>query len=141
MRLPLASQYMSGSNFNFISISRYDCRFDGILGLGYDTISVNHITPPFYHMINKGLLDSPVFSFRLGSSEADGGEAIFGGIDHNAYTGKISYVPVRRKAYWEVELESVSFGDEELELENTGAAIDTGQFPFYFSVRPLINFG
>ncbi len=28
-------------------------RFDGILGLGYDTISVNHITPPFYELINQ----------------------------------------------------------------------------------------
>lgn len=101
-------------------------RFDGILGLGYDTISVNHITPPFYNMINQGLLDAPVFAFRLGSSEDDGGEAVFGGIDESAYSGSIDYVPVRRKAYWEVELEKVSFGDDELELENTGAAIDTG---------------
>lgn len=104
-------------------------RFDGILGLGYDTISVNHITPPFYSMINNGLIDSPVFSFRLGSSDQDGGEAVFGGINHNAYTGSITYVPVRRKAYWEVELEKVAFGDEEVELQNTGAAIDTGK-PF-----------
>ena len=101
-------------------------RFDGILGLAYDTISVNHIVPPFYQMINQKLIDSPVFSFRLGSSEEDGGEAIFGGIDDSAYTGKLDYVPVRRKAYWEVELEKVSLGDDELELENTGAAIDTG---------------
>ena len=101
-------------------------RFDGILGLGYDTISVNHITPPFYSMINQGLLDAPVFSFRLGSSEDDGGEAVFGGIDESAYTGKIDYVPVRRKAYWEVDLEKVAFGDDELELDRTGAAIDTG---------------
>jgi saccharopepsin len=101
-------------------------KFDGILGLGYDTISVNHITPPFYSMINNGLLDQPVFSFRLGSSEEDGGEAVFGGIDPSAYRGKITYVPVRRKAYWEVELEKVGFGNEVLELENTGAAIDTG---------------
>jgi len=101
-------------------------KFDGILGLGYDTISVNHITPPFYSMVNKGLLDAPVFSFRLGSSEDDGGEAVFGGIDSAAYTGKITYVPVRRKEYWEVELEKVVFGDDELELESTGAAIDTG---------------
>jgi saccharopepsin len=97
------------------------------LGLAYDTISVNHITPPFYNMINKGLIDSQVFSFRLGSSEEDGGEAVFGGIDEAAYKGKIHYVPVRRKAYWEVELEKIRFGDEEVELENTGAAIDTGQ--------------
>ncbi|KAJ7498884.1 aspartic peptidase A1 [Mycena latifolia] len=101
-------------------------KFDGILGLGYDTISVNRIVPPFYSMINQGLIDEPVFSFRLGSSEEDGGEAVFGGIDTDAYTGDITYVPVRRKAYWEVELEKVSFGDDELELENTGAAIDTG---------------
>jgi len=101
-------------------------KFDGILGLGYDTISVNHITPPFYSMINQGLLDEPVFSFRIGTSEDDGGEAIFGGVDASAYKGKIDYVPVRRKAYWEVELEKFSFGDDELELENTGAAIDTG---------------
>ncbi|KAG8860558.1 Vacuolar protease A [Tulasnella sp. 330] len=101
-------------------------KFDGILGLGFDTIAVNHITPPFYEMVNQGLLDKPVFTFRLGESEDDGGEAIFGGIDTSHYTGKITYVPVRRKAYWEVELEKVKFGDEELELENTGAAIDTG---------------
>jgi saccharopepsin len=101
-------------------------KFDGILGLGYDTISVNHIIPPFYNMIKQGLVDSPVFSFRLGSSEQDGGEAVFGGIDESAYKGKITYVPVRRRAYWEVELEKVSFGEEVLELEDTGAAIDTG---------------
>jgi len=101
-------------------------KFDGILGLGYNTISVNHITPPFYSMIDQGLIDDPIFSFRIGSSEEDGGEAIFGGIDHSAYSGDIHYVPVRRKAYWEVELQKVYFGEDELELEQTGAAIDTG---------------
>jgi saccharopepsin len=101
-------------------------KFDGILGLAYDTISVNHITPPFYNAIDQGLLEKKLFTFRLGSSEEDGGEAVFGGIDPSHYTGKITYVPVRRKGYWEVELESVSFGDDELELDNTGAAIDTG---------------
>ncbi|KAF8201906.1 aspartic peptidase A1 [Mycena galopus ATCC 62051] len=101
-------------------------KFDGILGLAYDTISVNGIVPPFYSMIDQGLIDEPIFSFRLGSSEEDGGEVIFGGIDDSAYTGELQYVPVRRKAYWEVELEAVTFGDHVLELENTGAAIDTG---------------
>ena len=79
-------------------------------------------------MINKGLIDQKVFSFRLGSSEEDGGEAIFGGVDESAYSGEITYAPVRSKAYWEVDLEKVTFGDDELELENTGAAIDTGEF-------------
>ncbi|KAF8592350.1 aspartic peptidase A1 [Ramaria rubella] len=101
-------------------------KFDGILGLAYDTIAVNHMTPPFYNMVNQKLLNESLFTFRVGSSEEDGGEAVFGGIDSSHYTGKIDYVPIRRKGYWEVELEKVKFGDEELELENTGAAIDTG---------------
>jgi saccharopepsin len=100
-------------------------RFDGILGLAYDTIAVNHIVPPFYELINKKLLDEHLFSFRIGPSEEDGGELVLGGIDPSHYTGRIEYVPVRRKAYWEVELEKVTFGDDVLELENTGAAIDT----------------
>ncbi|KAF9652233.1 Asp-domain-containing protein [Thelephora ganbajun] len=101
-------------------------KFDGILGLAYDTIAVSHVVPPFYYLVNKGLLDEPVFAFRLGTSEEDGGEATFGGIDSSAYKGKLTYAPVRRKAYWEVELNKIAFGGDELELENAGAAIDTG---------------
>ena len=77
--------------------------------------------------MNEGLIDEPVFAFRLGTSEEDGGEATFGGVDSTAYKGKLTYVPVRREAYWEVELSKIAFGDDELELDNTGAAIDTGK--------------
>ncbi|KAL7005735.1 aspartic proteinase precursor [Cystobasidiomycetes sp. EMM_F5] len=103
-------------------------KFDGILGLAYDTISVMHMVPPFYKMIDQGLLAEKKFAFWLGNTDKDseGGEAVFGGVDEKHYKGKITYAPVRRKAYWEVELESFKFGDEEMELENTGAAIDTG---------------
>lgn len=101
-------------------------KFDGILGLAYDTISVNGIVPPFYQMVNQGLLDEAKFAFYLGDSEQDGGEAIFGGVDDSRYEGKITYAPVRRKGYWEVQLDKVAFGDEEMDLDNTGAAIDTG---------------
>lgn len=90
-------------------------------------------------MINQHLIDSPVFSFRIGSSEQDGGEAIFGGIDHSAYTGPLRYVPVRRKAYWEVELPKISFGGDELELENTGAAIDTGNSQVQLDLFTMFN--
>ncbi|KAH6896837.1 aspartic peptidase domain-containing protein [Thelonectria olida] len=101
-------------------------RFDGILGLGYDTISVNHIVPPFYQMINQKLLDEPVFAFYLGGSEEDESEAVFGGVDKDHYTGEIEYIPLRRKAYWEVDLDAIIFGDESAELESTGAILDTG---------------
>lgn len=103
-------------------------RFDGILGLGYDTISVNQIVPPFYSMVNQGLLDEPVFAFYLGDSSADaeGSEAIFGGVNKDHYEGKITELPLRRKAYWEVDLDSIAFGDAKAELDNTGVILDTG---------------
>jgi len=101
-------------------------KFDGILGLGYDTISVNHIVPPFYKMIEQNLLDKPVFSFLLADKDNDESQVVFGGIDESAYTGKVTYIPLRRKAYWEVDLVSLAFGEEEADFEETGAILDTG---------------
>lgn len=101
-------------------------KFDGILGLGYPSIAVNKIVPPIYNAINQGLLDEPKFAFHLGSDEEEGGTATFGGVDSKLYKGKITYLPVRRKAYWEVKFDSISLGDESAELESTGAVIDTG---------------
>jgi saccharopepsin len=103
-------------------------RFDGILGLGYDTISVNKIVPPFYNMLEQGLLDEPVFAFYLGDTnkEGDNSEASFGGVDKNHYTGELTKIPLRRKAYWEVDFDAIALGDNVAELENTGIILDTG---------------
>lgn len=100
-------------------------KFDGILGLGYDTISVNKIVPPFYSMVEQNLLDKKVFSFYLGGTDQES-VATFGGIDESHYSGELIKLPVRRKAYWEVEFEAITFGDATAELENTGAIVDTG---------------
>jgi len=100
-------------------------RFDGILGLGYDTISVNKIVPPFYNLVNQGLIDSGVFGFYLGDSE-EGSEMHLGGVSKDHYTGKMDYLPLRRKAYWEVAFDAISYGKETAEMENTGIILDTG---------------
>ncbi|ODV62738.1 proteinase A [Ascoidea rubescens DSM 1968] len=104
-------------------------KFDGILGLAYDTISVNKIVPPVYNAINQGLLDEAKFSFYLGDTNKnseDGGVCTFGGIDESKFKGKLTYLPVRRKAYWEVSLDGIGLGDEYATLAGHGAAIDTG---------------
>jgi saccharopepsin len=105
-------------------------KFDGIFGLAYDRISVKGVVPPFYNMVNDHLLDEPVFSFWLNDAKNEvggvGGELVFGGVDQSRFNGNIHWAPVRRKGYWEVELEKVVFDGEEVEMEDTGAAIDTG---------------
>ena len=78
--------------------------FDGNLGIGYNTISVLHLPSPFYKMMEKNLLEEPLFAFHLGSAEGSkadpkGGEVVFGGVDEAHYKGEIFYAPVRRRGY------------------------------------------
>ncbi|RKF63697.1 Vacuolar protease A [Erysiphe neolycopersici] len=64
-------------------------RFDGVLGLGFETSSENDIIHPLYNMFDQELIDELIFSFFLSDKE-DGSEVVFGGVDPNHYTGEIS---------------------------------------------------
>lgn len=103
-------------------------RFDGILGLGFDTISVNKMVPPFYNALDQGLLDEPVFAFYLGDTNKEGDDSVatFGGVDKSHYTGEMINIPLRRKAYWEVDFDAITLGHNTAELEDTGVILDTG---------------
>ncbi|KAJ1332104.1 hypothetical protein BSLG_009037 [Batrachochytrium salamandrivorans] len=53
-------------------------RFDGIFGLGFDTISVEKVVPPLYNLVHQNQLEAPLFGVWLGgSSESEGGEITF----------------------------------------------------------------
>ena len=40
-------------------------KFDGILGMGYDSVSVDHVTTVFTNMLTQKLVKKAMFSFYL----------------------------------------------------------------------------
>jgi len=100
-------------------------KFDGILGLGYDTIAVNSITPPFYNMVDQGLVGESVFSFYLNRDpDAElGGELTFGGTDPDHYTGDFTWVPVSRKGYWQFAMDAAAVDGSEVVLCDGGCEV------------------
>ncbi|MCL7025652.1 hypothetical protein MKW94_010417 [Papaver nudicaule] len=88
-------------------------KFDGILGLGFQEISVGNAVPVWYNMVDQGLVSEEVFSFWLNrDAEAeDGGEIVFGGVDPKHYKGSHTYVPITEKGYWQFEMGDILIGN------------------------------
>jgi cathepsin D len=107
--------------------------FDGILGMGFPEISVNHIPPFFQNAVASGAVAEPVFAFYLAkdASESTGGELTLGGTDPSRYTGSFTYAPVTRPGYWQFTVDSLSVGGEAyasglVSIADTGTSLLAG---------------
>ncbi|ONM40008.1 Aspartic proteinase A1 [Zea mays] len=96
-------------------------KFDGILGLAFQEISVEGSLPVWYNMVNQNLVAQPVFSFWLNRNpfDGEGGEIVFGGSDEQHYKGSHTYTRVTRKGYWQFEM-----GDFLIGGRSTGICVD-----------------
>jgi len=85
-------------------------KFDGILGLAFDSISVDHVTPVWYNLLSQNLVPQPVFAFWLNRQVGAtyGGELVLGGTDPSHYTGNFTYVTLTSDTYWEFQADSLA---------------------------------
>jgi len=103
-------------------------KFDGILGMGYKTISVDQVTPVFDTAVEENLVPEAKFSFWLdrNPNNPDGGELILGGSDPSKYSGNFTYVPVTRKGYWQFNMDGITVGSTTYCNGGCAAIADTG---------------
>jgi len=83
-------------------------KFDGILGMGFTSISVGGVPTIFEEAIKQNAVDQPVFAFYLGDNED--GELTFGGYDSSKFEGDLEYVDLEAATYWEIALDSIEAG-------------------------------
>ena len=98
-------------------------KFDGILGLGWDSISVGHVPTPMNALVASGQLPKPIFAFYLGNNQP--GELLFGGVDPKHYTGDFAFVPLSSETYWQINLDAVKLGSDSMSSTKS-AIVDSG---------------
>ncbi|VDD97906.1 unnamed protein product [Enterobius vermicularis] len=89
---------------------------DGILGLGFEDLSVTKVKPPLINAVNQRLLNEPLFTVwlaRRGRKEGDvGGIITYGGYDKEHCGTTMLKVPLTRAAYWQFTITGVKVGNQ-----------------------------
>ena len=102
---------------------------DGVLGLASKQHAVDSIVPPIYNMLSQNLLSRAAFAFYFSDVRhgGDPSEFILGSINEDHYSDKLVRLPLKRKNSWDVGLDRIMLGEEEIgKLQSLTASIDTG---------------
>lgn len=99
--------------------------YDGILGMAFNSISVDGIPTVYSNMEAQGLVQGPQFAFYLSATDGSQGELTLGGYDETKFDGELTWVPVTSETYWEVQLDDLTVGGQSI-TNCTKAVLDTG---------------
>ncbi|KAI0071631.1 acid protease [Panus rudis PR-1116 ss-1] len=96
---------------------------DGLMGMGYQSISQFDSSPPFQSFIAQKQPTQPVFAFKLAEK---GSELFLGGVNKKLYTGAFTYVPVTQKGFWQVNMDTITANNKHSGIKRTSVIVDTG---------------
>lgn len=105
-------------------------KFDGVLGLGMEALSLNPAFN-FFGQMSRGMRVAPVFGVFLAQSDDESSEISFGGHNSERMASGLHWVPVSspEHGYWQVKIKRVMVGSQPYALCETGecrAILDSG---------------
>ena len=102
-------------------------RFDGIIGLAYESIAVDKIPPFFQLMIEQGLLEDASFSFYL-TKEVDqkGSALVLGGVEERYAASNFSYVNLTHETFYMTDLDDLIIGNKSFIPGKMNIILDSG---------------
>jgi cathepsin D len=100
-------------------------QFDGIMGMGFRTISVNNISTVLESLHEQQQIREASFSFYL-TKEANlnGSALVLGGLNPKYYTGNLTYYPLISTTYWVIATDNFLVNSTFINI--TKAILDTG---------------
>jgi hypothetical protein len=100
-------------------------KFDGIVGMAFPLLSVNHVPTAFQNIVGQGLVDTAQFAFYLGNNAP--GELVLGGYDTAHFSGDLVWEPLKAATYWEITLQDASVaGTSYVAAGGVNAIVDSG---------------
>jgi len=114
-----------GEATSLSGVSFIAAKFDGILGMGFRTISVNHVITVFEALYEQNQIEEASFSFYLSKTAgSDSSRLVLGGINSNYYEGSMKFYPLISETYWVIGMNE--FRVNGTSIKASKAIMDTG---------------
>jgi len=110
-----------------LSLNFATAKFDGILGMAFQKISVDNLPTVFDLTIQQAQVQKSSFSFFLTNKPgAVGSKLVLGGTNPAYYTGDFTYYKLKSDTYWLIAVDGQKFGTESVGPSNFNGIVDTG---------------
>lgn len=102
-------------------------KFDGILGMAWQTISVDNVVPVFQNLFAQGLVSQNSFAFYLTRITGQAGSTLtLGGYNSTLSQNDWHYVPLYATDYWRIAIDTIVTGTTPVTVTGMKGIVDSG---------------
>lgn len=102
-------------------------KFDGILGMAWQKISVDNVTTVFQNLFAQGGVSLNSFAFYLTKVAGQSGSTLtLGGYNSTLSKNDWHYVPLYAEDYWRIAIDNVTIGAKAVTVKNIKGILDSG---------------